>query len=264
MVFLKDKRIRTLILVMSVLVAIALLITKYYYKSLNDSVDPRVLTARELYSGYNQLAVSNDFEEIFILLDSIERIYNAVPHYKNSYEVGVLYNNRAAALLTMALYKDSISIQSKFFSSLPADTLWHMAQSAVSQSINIYEIWLEKYGDVNEISLRDSVEKDFFIGLDDYSEKERNRFFNNRMKEIRDARFETPRRLSVSYTNLGLVYRNNEEYEKAAEQYIKALDLWDRNLVAENNLNLLLNRPLKKRSLIQRIFPPKKDETNNH
>ncbi|MCF8359957.1 MAG: hypothetical protein K9H26_14460 [Prolixibacteraceae bacterium] len=263
MISFKDKRIRTLILIMGVLVAIALLVSKLYYGSLNKSVDPRVTTARELYSEYNALAETNDFEKIFFLLDSIERIYSNIPHYNESYEVGVLYNNRAAALLVMAMYNDSISINSKFFSAQPVDTLWQMAQRAITTSINIYETWFEKYGNVDETDLRHVVEADFYIGLDSYSEKEKSKYLKNRIREIIDAQYENRRRLSVSYTNLGIIHRNKEEYELAAKQYIKALDLWDRNLVAENNLNLLMGLPLKKRNLIQKIFPPKRDEENN-
>ena len=69
---------------------------------------------------------------------------------------------------------------------------------------------------------------------------------------------ETPRRLSVSYTNLGIMYRFREDYENAALSYKKAMDLWEDNLSAENNLNILLGRPLKKRSLLRKIFPEPK------
>jgi hypothetical protein len=47
-------------------------------------------------------------------------------------------------------------------------------------------------------------------------------------------------------------------YDSAAFYYNNAIELWDRNLTAENNLNILLNRPQKKRNLIQTLFPPEK------
>jgi hypothetical protein len=50
------------------------------------------------------------------------------------------------------------------------------------------------------------------------------------------------------------------DYEKAINNYQKAIDLWDQNLTAENNLNILLGKPLKKRNLIQKLFPPKRKE----
>ena len=33
-------------------------------------------------------------------------------------------------------------------------------------------------------------------------------------------------------------------------------ELWDRNLTAKNNLNVLLGQPMEKRNVIQRMFPP--------
>ena len=69
---------------------------------------------------------------------------------------------------------------------------------------------------------------------------------------------ETDRRVSVCYTNLGIILRSRDDNEGAAEMYIKALELWEMNLEAENNLNRLLGRPLKKRNIIQKLFPPEK------
>jgi tetratricopeptide (TPR) repeat protein len=92
----------------------------------------------------------------------------------------------------------------------------------------------------------------------------REKYLRTRTEEILEALEENPRRLSVCYTNLGLIYRYRGEYIKAAEQYKKAIELWDRNLDAENNLNKLLNKPLRKRNFIQRMFPPSKDASTNN
>lgn len=243
---------------MSVLVAVGFLLAGSYYRSVNRSYDPRVVPAKKLYSEYNGLAAINDIEGIFMLLDSIENIYNTYPHYQNSYEIGVLYNNRAAALLTLALNKDSMSISSRYFNSLSADTLFTMAQAAVEKSISIYEAWLARYENVDEEGLKSILDKDFVKGLEDYPEEIIAGFVNRRIDEIQDARIENMRRLSVSYTNLGVIYRSNEDYEMAARQYQKAIELWDRNLTAQNNLNILLGRPLEKQSLIDKMFPPEK------
>ena len=83
-------------------------------------------------------------------------------------------------------------------------------------------------------------------------------FIKKRITEITEAQTETKRRLSVSYTNLGLVYRQQLKYEDAVLSYQKAIENWDRNLTAENNLNKLLGRPEKKRNLIQKLFPPER------
>jgi len=84
------------------------------------------------------------------------------------------------------------------------------------------------------------------------------KFLENRVQEIIMAQGENDRRLSVCRTNLGVVYRYQGAYLEAVQQYEMAIELWDRNLEAENNLNKLINKPLKKRSIIQKIFPPER------
>ena len=83
-------------------------------------------------------------------------------------------------------------------------------------------------------------------------------FIEQRIREIEASLRENDRRLSVCRTNLGIIYRMQGSYEEAVRQYELAISLWDRNLEAENNLNRLLNRPLKKRNIIQKMFPPEK------
>lgn len=260
MAFLKDKKTRTLIIIMSVLVAIALMISRSYYRSVNNSFDPRVVPARELYAEYNNLAVINDFEGIFQLLDSIENYYNQYPHYDDSFETGVVYNNRAAAYLTMAIHKDSMVIRSKYFDAMSKDTLFHLAEDAVKSAITIYENWMTLYNGKGEDQLDEILNRNFFIGLESYTEEEKEVFKNRRIEEIQTAQLETPRRLSVSYSNLGLIYRNYGDYEVALENYKKAIDLWDQNMDAKNNVNVLLGRPKEKRNLIQKMFPPQKEK----
>ena len=93
---------------MAMVVVVGVLVARSYYRGTNSKVDPRILPARELYAGYDDYARSGNYFRIFNLLDSIEQIYIATPHYRESFETGVLNNNRSAALLTIALYQDSI------------------------------------------------------------------------------------------------------------------------------------------------------------
>lgn len=251
--FLKNKRTRALIIIMCALVLSAVLISKYYYGSINQSTDPRIVNARILYEKYNGYAQANSLDSIFWLMDSIENIYTSIDHYKDSYEVGVLYNNRAASFLTMALYSEGIETEVQ-------DSLINQADIAANESIDIYEKWLIKYDDKNKEEVEKIASQDFFAGLENYDAQQKNKFLSSRIIELIDSQNETKRRLSVAYTNLGIVYRHKLQYEVAANYYKKAIDLWDRNLTAENNLNVLLGRPIKKRSFIQRLFPPKKDE----
>lgn len=249
----QNKKNRVLILSMGALVFFGISISYFYYKSVNESTDPRIVDARTLYEKYNRYAQNNEFDSIFSLMDSIEWIYTSVDHYKNSYELGVLYNNRAASYLTMALYSDSVEINYQ-------DSLINLADIAAKKSIEIYTMWLGIFQDKSLDEIEKMISTDFCTGLENYNPDQKNKFLKNRVKEIQESQTETKRRLSVSYTNLGIIERYRLQYEEAANCYKKAIDLWDRNLTAENNLNILLARPIKKRSFIQKLFPPDRDK----
>jgi len=249
----RNKTTRALILIMCALVALGIIIAKSYYKNLNESIDPRIVDARLLYKQYDKYALNNEIDSVFILLDSIEAIYATIPHYHKSFELGVLNNNRAAAYLTLAMHSPVYSIDS-----VAQDSIIQLASQYSKVSIDIYNTWLAAYETLTETEIREKIKPDFVIGFEQIDAKKHNRILERRIKEIIDAQVETKRRLSVSYTNLGIIYRHNEEYEKAADSYETALELWDENLTAENNLNVLLGLPLKKRTLIQKLFPPEK------
>lgn len=249
----KNKKTRALIMIMGALVLSGIAISYLYYKNINESIDPRIVKARTLYEKYNLYAQSNEFDSIFLLMDSIELIYTNFDHYKDSYEVGVLYNNRAASFLTMALYTNDIK-------EIDQDSIINLAEIAVKKSIEIYNHWLGKFQNKSLIEIENIISNDFYTGLEKYNADQKNKFLKNRINEIQDSQKETKRRLSVSYTNLGIIDRHKLLYESAANCYKKAIDLWDRNLTAENNLNVLLGRPIKKRSFIQRLFPPDRDK----
>ena len=252
----KQNNKRAFILVMIALSFIVIVFSYFYYRNINASKDPRVKQARELYENYNNYAVQNDFENVFALLDSVEFIYKSVNHFSKSFEVGVLYNNRAAAYLTMAIYES----KPEAFMLLSKDSLLNLAQESVQTSIVIYENWLEEYNNKNSDQIKDIIVKDYLLGLEHYTEKDKERYINNRVKEIKTAQYETERRLSVAYTNLGITHRHLEQFENAINYYQKAIELWDQNLTAENNLNILVGKPLKKRNIIQKLFPPKRAE----
>jgi tetratricopeptide (TPR) repeat protein len=247
----KSKPTRTLIVIMGVLVLIAIVISRKYYRDQEASVDPRIKPARELYEKYNSYAASNQFDSVFQLMDTIESIYSLTDHYASSFELGVIYNNRAAALLTLGIFGE-------YYDDWERDSLVTMAETAVRKSMSIYEAWNENLRDLDETEIRKVISDDFTGGLKSYSSEEQEKFLETRIAEITEAQAELDRRLSVSYTNLGIVYRHKEIYDSAALCYEKALELWDRNLTAENNLNSLLGRPQKKRNFIERMFPPER------
>jgi tetratricopeptide (TPR) repeat protein len=246
---------RALILILSALVFTGVLISHHYYKGINDAVDPRVKQARLLYEKYNDYAKTNRFDSIFHLMDTLEAVYSKYPHYRNSYETGVLYNNKAASYITMALHLDSTGNQTE-----RQDSIFSMAEKMVNKSIVIYTDWLKRFEHKSREEIKDLIEPVFYSGLEQYSRELQETFINNRIEEIQEAQLETKRRLSVSYTNLGIIKRHRMQYEEAAKNYKTALDLWDQNMTAENNLNLLLGRPLKERSFLQKLFPPERNK----
>jgi len=256
------KPARGLILVMISVVLLGVVISTFYYRRINQSVDPRIVSARELYAEYDELAQQNQFNQVFKLLDSVESIYNTLPHYLDSYESGVLYNNRAAAFITMAIHKDSMAVPagSAEWKLMGKDQLLNLAEEAVQTSIRIYEKWLGDFSGLSEEEISGRIRSTFLTGLSEFPEEEQLNYLKRRVDEIADAQLETPRRLSVSYTNLGIVNRHRENYEDAILNYQQAIDLWEENLAAENNLNLLLGRPLKKRTFIQKMFPKERIE----
>ena len=246
---------RALIYTMMALVVITLLLARSYYRGKNLSVDPRIVPARNLYENYNALATNNDYEGVISLLDSIEAIYNRYPHYLGSFETGVLENNRAAVYLTLGLSYDSLDSPYHY---LGRDSLMALGEFSARRSIEIYESWLSRYEGKSSDEIREAVAADFGSGTAFEDPDRMAAYLENRAGEIGEAIRETPRRLSVSYTNLGIVYRYREDYHAAASCYRQALELWEDNLTAENNLNILLGKPLKKRNFIQKMFPKPK------
>jgi tetratricopeptide (TPR) repeat protein len=232
-------------------VVIVVVIAQSYFRKQNQLVDPRIVHARELYATYNNLAEAGEYDSIFVLLDEIENIYARVEHYRNSYELGVINNNRAALWLTLGL-------QGETYDSTRQDSLVMLASGALQTSISIYENWDNQFGHGDPAKCRKQISDVFLDGLEQYDPVQQERFLEKRVSEIVQSAGEVQRRLSVSYTNLGIVHRHHARYDSAAHCYTRALELWDRNLTAENNLNLLLGLPQKKQNIIQRLFPPER------
>ena len=247
----QKKNVRNLIFTMLAITAIGIGIAIHHYSSVNQSVDPRIKNARVMYQKYNEFAQQSQYDSIFDLMDRIEEVYSAIPHYRNSYEVGVLHNNRAAAYLSIFLQADSYPL---------ADTLKILgnAEKEAKHSIHIYNKWMKEYSNKEEEAIKEKIKEGFLQGLESYGLNEQDKYLNKRVKEFMEAQTENQRRLSVSYTNLGIIKRHQQKYDSAAIFYAKAIELWDRNLTAENNLNILLNKPLKKRGVIESLFPPER------
>ncbi len=249
-IFTITKGTKTVIMVMTVLVLIGILIARFYYDGINKSEDPRVLNAKHLYKDYSKFVNENNYDSVFSVLDKIEQIYLAHKDYKKSYEVGVVYNNRAAVWLTLAISEKNDSLKKSYL---------QKAKKVTDKAIRLFNGWLDMFGKESEDKIYKMVYGYYEQGNSIYKDLDINKIINKRAESMLLAQLETPRRLSVAYTNLGTIYRHSEDYKNAMLNNKKALELWPENLTAKNNINILLGRPLEERSTLDKLFPESKD-----
>lgn len=241
-----------LILVMFAVVCTGILIAWFHYSAINEAEDPRVLDAKLLYKEYNQAVRDNDAPRAMLLLDSIEAIYVRWPDYVRSYEIGVVHNNRAAICLSLLLHADQ--------EAAVRDSLGQAAEYWARESIRVYQEWLDAFAADSEAALRLRATP-WYQGIQSlYPSVDPERILAKRVDELILAQTETPRRLSVAYTNLGIVLRHQGEYEGAMECYREALTLWEGNRNAQNNIRILLGQPVKEPSFIEKLFPEDKNK----
>ncbi len=251
----KHKGTRVIILIMAILSLAGLTIAWAYYSGINKGADPRVKDARILYGRFNMYAAANDQERILVLLDSIHDIFRSVAHYQNSYEIGVVCNNRASVFLTRAISDTLVEeVRQHYFA---------LAERELDKGIESYRRWLSTFDALNEDEIAQVVYNDFMSDPVISGDKRAEAYMQQRVKDILLARAEMPRRLSVSYTNLGIIRRHENRLEEAVGYYVKALDLWEENLAAQNNLNIIFGRPVERHSFLRRLFPPERSPDTN-
>jgi tetratricopeptide (TPR) repeat protein len=235
---------------MVILALFGIAIAWVYYGNINKAVDPRVKPAQVMYGRYNVYASENDFEKVLALLDSIQEVYSAVPHYAKSYELGVMQNNRASVFLTKALSDTTLEvIRQNYFA---------LAEQHLLKSIEFYNGWMNDFGNLNEEEIHSYVDKEFRSDPVLLSHKNIDAMIRKRVKDILIAQIETPRRFSVSYSNLGIIKRHENKVEEAVDYYTKALEMWDENHAARNNLNILFGKPVEKQGILRKLFPPER------
>lgn len=247
----EHKGTRLIILIMVILALVGVAIAWVYYTGINRGADPRVRDARVMYGRYNVYAAANDQENILALLDSIYDIFSKVPHYQHSFEMGVIRNNRASVYLTRAI-SDTLHevVRQHYFA---------MAEQELYSGIDVYQQWLGKFDSLDEEAIERLVYNDFMSDPLISGDHKVETYIRQRVKEIMLARAEMPRRLSVSYTNLGIIRRHENRLEEAVGYYVQALELWEENLAAKNNLNIIFGRPVERHGFLRRLFPPKRN-----
>lgn len=241
---------KKIFLVMLSVAVTAIIIASIYYNNQNEMEDPRIIPAKKMLIRFDKLMSDQEYSKVFSLLDSIEEIFVLTPGYSDSYEMGVVYNNRGSAYLTMALYIATDSLKKMSF--------LDEAEKNIEKSINYYENWIDSTKDYE----RDEIYENLIFSFKNetfFKEKKTEKIINKKVEDILLAKIETPRRLSVSYTNLGIVKRHQWRQEDAIKCYNTALSLWKENNTAKNNLNTLLKLPTEEPSIIDQLFP--KDRT---
>jgi len=244
------------VLSLAITIAATIFIGSYfYYDSINKAEDPRILPAKELYLQFDKVLESDEYVQSLALLDEMLAIYRSTPGYENSYEIGVLLNNKATVYLveleTELLTNENIKKEA-------LNEPLAVAADYTNQAISIYERWMAAMGSLSEEQIKERISPYFQANDPAFGDMNVNRLLKKRVRLIQDAQIETPRRLSVSLTNLGMINRYLGNLQEAKVNYESAIELWDRNYTAQDNLAILLNQPVKKRSMLSRLFPPEK------
>jgi tetratricopeptide (TPR) repeat protein len=237
---------KRLITLMAILSVIALLVAWWYYSRINRYEDPRVIEAKKLFVESNNLVKEGELNKALSTLDVIDSIYASEPCYANSYERGVVCNNRASIYINFALYRYQ-NDEGKRLHSLDS------AEVYVRKAMTIYKDWLKRVKGKNRAELTRMLKPCFTTVQMHVEEPEK--YLIKRVEEIEQAQYETKRRLSVSYSNLGIIQRHKRKLDEALASFKKAIDLWPKNHEAKNNLNVLMGKKRQKRSVLDQLFP---------
>ncbi len=247
--------IRCLVVVVGLVALGIVLFGKFYYDRINRSEDPRTIFARQGFLRFERALADKKYADALAVLSRISAVYAAVPGYKDSYERGVVHNNRGTVFLLQAEETIVETGEPRHQFVVP---LLKTAQEDLQAAVACYERWMEDWGRLDRPAVRLRLRAFFAEGDPAFGPISPRRILAKRVSDVLAAQVETPRRLSVSLTNLGIVYRYLGDPDKARAYYEKALALWPKNPAARENLNVLLGRPVPERSVLRRIFPEKR------
>jgi tetratricopeptide (TPR) repeat protein len=236
-----------LIVVISIC-AISFGIAFLYYGGVNKSEDPRITSAKFMFSRYDEWIQKKSYQPALTVLDSIEQILHNTPGYADSYELGIILNNRASVYLSRALYETEDSLIKRYL----LDTALVFTHACIGH----YNKWMDQYSKLSEEEISDVVKPYFQENDVAFKGKDYKKIIRKRAGDIVLAQKESPRRLSVAYTNLGIIQRHQFKQKDAIESYITAIRLWKDNPAALGNLNVLYGKPYSDRSTIKKLFPP--------
>ena len=232
---------------------LAVLFAFFYYSNLNKSEDPRITKAREFMLQYEKASGTRTSLEWFPYLDSAGAVFKSLPDYESSFEEGLIHNNKCSALLLMAIYDSAIFETEK-------SNLLALSLAYCDSSIIIYRNWIREWAGLSREEIADKLRPLMKEDHPAFREQNFEIFFSRRVDNQVTATIETPRRLSVSFSNKGTIYRHMMKTDSALTCYRMALSLWKDNRTAANNLRVLLGGEPIKPSLIESLFPPDKNK----
>jgi len=251
-IFKVTRETKILLIGVVIISSLSFLAAYFYYSGINKAEDPRIIESKFMFSRYDQLLLEKSYDNAFLVLDSIEDILINAPGYSDSYEMGIVYNNRSSIYISKALYETNDSVKKQY--------LLDTALKITNNCIDFYNKWIEHFGTLNEKEILLEVIPFFKENDTAFNQKDFKKILGKRVKDVVFAQKETPRRLSVTYTNLGIIQRHKYQHKEAIESYITAIKLWKDNPAALSNLNVLYGKPPKDRSIIQKLFPPDRNE----
>jgi hypothetical protein len=156
-------------------------------------------------------------------------------------------------LLLMALYDAEVGEQEK-------KSLLDLAMKYCDSSIIVYKNWISEWDTLAPETI--AVKLKPYMNATDPAFEGYNfdRIFSRRVKNIVTAQIETPRRLSVSLSNKGTIYRHLTMPDSALACYKNSLSIWDDNRTARSNMSVLMGGEPVKPTVIESLFPPDKNK----
>ena len=246
-----NKGTKNIIVIMILIVVIGIVFSYFYYNDVNKNIDPRLIKIQKTLSYFDNI---NKLDSPFValeLMDKLEDDISSFDLYKNSYELGIVKNNKASVYIMMALYDDK-------YQNIK-DSLFSEALAELYKSKYILIEWVNTINNNDRESFVKKYNADYNRNIKIYKGIDRDKLVNHRLEEIELTKIETPRRLSVVYSNIAVIKRHTGEMFNAVLYYEKAIKLWPKNHEAINNLRTLMGEDRIKKGAIDKLFPTKRD-----
>jgi hypothetical protein len=227
----------------------------FYYRSINSSHDPRIKEARRLLTLFDEESPRLNTSDAFSILDSADGIFRSLNDYSGSFERGLIYNNKCTYLLMAAMYDTTVPEAEK-------KILLDLAGEYCDTGMMIYRQWLSEWGELSEEQVIEKIKPGMHEDDPAFEGLNFQKILKQRIRYITEAQVETPRRLSVSLTNKGTIYRHQLLPDSASACLKRALQLWPENRIASSNISVLYGGDPVKPSVIQTLFPPDKNKSD--